>query len=287
MLPTSSVLRAAVATAGAAASGAARDVPAATPAKAPRKASSRSAAGAAEKKLGVLVSSGVLPGLVRAVGTSRATSTRRAATAGYATATTSKTDPLAFLRDPKLSIEEKLLKLLGHLNAKWDKEMQEKLDKIAAGEGGAKTTAASKPKKKGLLGSLAGAFAGALGGTGLVAALKVPAVKTALKKLGGPVLAAAASALGFPAAAPLLLKYGPTLVDAAMGLASAAGGKGSASSKTSQATSASGAMSDSERQTVLMEIQRIQSKQQEMFGLVSNLLKANHDTRTSIIQNIR
>lgn len=237
---------------------------------------------------GVLLPNGVLSGLVRAIVTGRMTTTRRPRAAGYATpasTTASKTDSLAFLRDPKLSLEQKLIKLLGYLNAKWDKELQEKLDKIAAADaaGAATKTSAAKPKSKGLFGSIASAVSGALGGPGvLLDALKIPAVKTALKKLGGPVLAAAASALGLPAAAPLLLQYGPTVVDAALGIAGAAQGK------TSQATSTSGAaMSESERQSVVMEIQNIRAKQNEMFTLVSNILKSNHDTRSAIINNIR
>jgi hypothetical protein len=46
-------------------------------------------------------------------------------------------------------------------------------------------------------------------------------------------------------------------------------------------------MPDADRQALLMEIQRIQSKQQEMLQLVSNILKSNHDARSSVIGNIR
>jgi len=38
---------------------------------------------------------------------------------------------------------------------------------------------------------------------------------------------------------------------------------------------------------VMMDIQRIKQKQQEMFGLVSGILKSSHDTRMSVINNIR
>ncbi len=37
----------------------------------------------------------------------------------------------------------------------------------------------------------------------------------------------------------------------------------------------------------MLEIQRLQQKQQEMFGLVSNILKTNHDVRLSMIGNLR
>ena len=181
------------------------------------------------------------------------------------------------------------MKLLAYLNAQWDEQMQERLDRIAAGEA-AKTSSSSSSgsKSKGILGGIASAFSGALG----VAAdfLKVPAVKTALKKLGGPVLAAAASALGFPAAAPILLKYGPDVVNAAIGVATAAAGsasRSSASSSASKSSSTSGALNDSDRQMLVMDVQNIREKQQQMFSLVSNILKSGHDTRMSIIGNIR
>ena len=157
------------------------------------------------------------------------------------------------------------------------------MDKLA----GKTTSTSSKTssKSKGLLGNIGSAFSSALGAAGgIVGILKIPAVKTALKNLGGPALAAAASALGFPQAAPTLLAHGPDVVNAALGIASAAGG----SSKTSQATSSGGAaLNDSERQSVMMEIQRIYDKQKEMFSLVSNILRAAHDTRMTIIGNVR
>jgi hypothetical protein len=36
-----------------------------------------------------------------------------------------------------------------------------------------------------------------------------------------------------------------------------------------------------------MEIERIQNLQKEMFSLVSNILRAGHETRMNVIQNIR
>lgn len=221
--------------------------------------------------------------------------TGRSAGVGYAAskskAKASAKDPLSFLKDPKLSIEEKLMKLLGYLNAKWEKEMQDKLDKIGKGEA-AKTSgtkSSSSKKKGGLLGGIAGAVKSALGPAGIaLEALKIPAVRSMLSKIGGPVLAAGASALGFPELAPLLLKHGSKIVEFAAGAVSSLdGGKEGGGSATSTASGGTKAMSDSERQMLVMEIQRIQQKQQEMFGLVSNILKANHDVRSGIIGNIR
>lgn len=249
--------------------------------------------------LPTVVGKAVQKGIAGARRTSRGTRasssrTRRSTAAGYASSTSStkasaKNDPLAFLKDPKLSIEDKLVKLLGYLNAKWDKEMQDKLDKIKEGEDAKKasgTKSSSKKKKGGLLGSIGGIVKSALGPAGIaLEALKIPAVRSMLQKIGGPVLAAGASALGFPQLAPLLLKHGSKIVELAAGVASSideGGGDSTASSSGGKK-----AMSDSERQTLLMEIQRIQQKQQEMFGLVSNILKSNHDTRSAIIGNIR
>jgi hypothetical protein len=172
--------------------------------------------------------------------------------------------------------------------------MESKLKELATGEGSAssksaaspKTAAGSGAKKKsgGILATIVGAVAGAGGPLGaMLDALKIPGVKAVVGKIGGPVLAAAASALGFPAAAPLLLKYGPTLVDAVAGASSAAG---KASSGSSGSTGTSGSK-DAERQSVMLELQRLQEKQKEMFGLVSNVLRANHDARMVAINNIR
>lgn len=241
--------------------------------------------------------------------TSRRASTRRSSSAGYATstsrATTSKTstskagtsagDPLSFLKDPKLSIEEKLLRLLSFLNEKWEKEMQQKMDQIAAGEGTAKSSAkksSSSKKSGGLLGGLGGVIKSALGPAGIaLEALKIPAVRTFLSKIGGPVLAAGATALGFPQVAPLLLKHGPKIIELAAGVASSldgAGEKSSSGSGSTTTTKASGEkLSDAERQRLTLEIQRIYEKQKEMFTLVSNILRVGHDTRMSIVNNVR
>lgn len=208
----------------------------------------------------------------------------RAAVAGYAAspaaarASASRpTGALAFLQDKTLSIEEKLMRLLAHLSEKWEKEMQAKLDEMAAGEGGKKSSS------KGVLGGVAGAFSKALGVTGiggaLAGALKLPGVRAALEKLGGPVLGAAASALGFPAAAPALVRYGGAIFGAAADAASSAAG--------AAATSEGKGISDAKRQQLTLEIQRLYEKQKEMFGLVSSILRVSHETRSAVIGNIR
>jgi hypothetical protein len=230
------------------------------------------------------------PALVRAVRAGIAAATRGTTpVAGYAPAAGTKRSsssaakgPLDFLRDPKLSIEEKLMRLLSYLNEKWEKEMQAKLDEMGTGEGGT----ASSSSKGGLLKGVESAFSKALGGSGLagaaLSALKIPGVRAALEKIGGPVLGAAASAMGFPAAAPALIKYGGSIVGAAADLASSLG-------ETQASTSGTGgkAMSDAKRQQLTLEIQRLYEKQKEMFTLVSNIMRVSHETRSAVIGNIR
>ncbi len=211
---------------------------------------------------------------------------------------TSANDPLAFLRDPKLSIEEKLMRLLAHLNAQYEKDMQKKLDTFRGASGSSGTSkgaAADSAKKKSLLDTVAGAAKEFLPGVGFALdALKNPAVRAVATKIGGPVLAAAATAMGFPVLAPALLKYGPAVIDVAAGVASALDGGGSHATK-SQAGGSSGTskesggttMSASEQQLALMEIQQLREKQKEMFTLVSNVLKSGHDMRMGVIANLR
>ncbi|HEY6004334.1 MAG TPA: hypothetical protein VIV57_15770, partial [Anaeromyxobacter sp.] len=218
-------------------------------------------------------------------------------------------DPLDFLHDPTLSIEDKLIQLLAYLSAKWDKEIQDKMDQIGASEtakkssdaksSGSSGSSGSKKKGGGLLGGL-GSIADFIEGvvSPATAALQIPAVADVLKQVGGPVLAAGATALGAPELAPFLLKNGPEIVATASKLASSlegeggSGSSGGSGSKPSEGGSkpASGggkALSDAETQMIFTQIQRIQQKQQEMFGLVSAILKSNHDTRMGVVNNIR
>jgi hypothetical protein len=211
-----------------------------------------------------------------------------------ASSASTRADPsLAFLKDPKLSIEDKLLRLMAVLNAQYEAEMQQKLDALAGGKGAsaAKSSSGSTSKKKGLFAGIGDALKSFFPAAGIALdALQSKPVQAVLKKVGGPVLAAGATALGFPALAPALLEYGPQVVDAAAGAAKALDGAGSGSSSpaASSATSSSGsAQSDGDRQLQMMELQRVQEKQKEMFQLVSNILKSMHDTRFGIVSNIR
>jgi hypothetical protein len=235
---------------------------------------------------------------------SSATKTSGSTAAKTSAATATKAGPLAFLDDKALSVEEKLMRLLSYLSAKWDKDLEKKLKEFQTGQqqGGSTTTAAA-PKKKsggllGSIGSVVGAATKFFPAVGIaVEALKNPAIRAVVSKIGGPVLAAAATALGYPALAPLLLKYGPAVVDVAAGIAGSVDGgtTGSGGTSASGGTAAASAgsspsetgMNDREMQLKLMEIQRIRDLQKEMFSMVSQILRSGHETRMNVIQNIR
>jgi hypothetical protein len=267
--------------------------------KAASKGSAKSTGGVASVLLQAApaLAKAVIAGLAKPKSsrTSAKARTGRSGGAGYAKSTskttTSRTgstskasDPLAFLKDPNLSIEEKLMRLLAHLNEKWEKDMQKKMEEIA-GKSSAKSS--SSKKAGGLLGSIGSVLKGALPQMGiLVDALKSPVVRGFLSKISGPVLAAGATAAGFPQLAPVLLKYGPKAVEVAAGLASSLEDSAGGSSTSSAKASTAGETGKTE-QLQLMELQRMFDKQKEMFSLVSNILKAGHDTRMSVINNVR
>ena len=110
------------------------------------------------------------------------------------------------------------MRLLAYLNDKWEKDIEKKMKELkgAAGESGTSTAKSSSSGSKSS-GGIAGALSGAIGlaksflpeaGVALTL-LKIPLVRDAVVKFAGPALAAAASVAGFPALAPLALKYGP------------------------------------------------------------------------------
>ena len=225
------------------------------------------------------------------------------ATATKASAASKKAGPLDFLADPKLSVEDKLLKLLAYLNDKWNKDLDAKMKEFKS----EKTTttssssAASSSKKSsglcGLVGKAVGFAKQAFPVAGVALdALGSPPVRSVLKSVAGPALAALATTTGFPELAPAALKFGPDLVDAAAGFASSLGSDaavgtavsgGSSGTTTKTTESANTLGSDKDAQLKLMEIQRIMDQQKEMFSTVSNLLRSGHESRMAVIQNLR
>lgn len=241
----------------------------------------------------------ILTRLTRSAFGGAATGTTGAASTAAAS---SSTGALAFLKDSKLSVEEKLARLMVYLSDKYEKQLEQKLQQYAALEGGTATSAAKKSSsasssggasalKEGLSALVSKAGLGKLLGGGTLQKLA--------GQLAGPVLAGAATALGLPALAPTLLKAGPLLASFASGAVSALAGEagaptkaGSSTSKsaTSSSKSATGSSSSasgvSEKQ-LMTEIQILQEKQKEMFTLVSNILRSQHDTKMAVIGNVR
>ena len=112
-------------------------------------------------------------------------------------------------------------------------------------------------------------------------------------------LAAAATALGMPALAPLALKAGPglasALLDGKLGGGEVAAAMGGPRPPAARAASSSAraarprprAATGKNEQVQMMELQRLVDKQKEMFAMISNVLRAQHDTRMAIIGNVR
>jgi hypothetical protein len=244
-------------------------------------------------------------GYAKAAATAKAT-TQKASTTKASTAK-KKAGPLDFLDDPKLSVEDKLLKLLAYLNDKWNKELDQKMKEFKTEkEKGTSSSGSGTAKKSsglgGLLGKAVSVAKDVIPGAGLALdALQSPAVQGMIKPVAGPALAALATATGFPELAPAALKFGPQIVDAAAGLASSLGTDGtpgpvaavatalggSSASGTATTQTANPLGSDKDAQLKLMEMQRIMDQQKEMFSLTSNLLRSGHDARMAVIQNLR
>jgi hypothetical protein len=246
--------------------------------------------------------------------TAKATSTKKTTTSKTTTKTTTGyatnlTADYAFLRDPKLSIEEKLSRFIGLAMTKSEQDLQRQMEKMApgstsAGTAGATTASgsstAAKPKSSKV--SLWGLAKSLLPPLNLASQLVGgdAKLKALVTQVSGPVLAAAATAVGLPMLAPLAAKYGPTLVgaltkDISVDLAALGGGTSSAGAASTGGTSSTAASSTKANATdtstsekaQLMELQRLQDRDKELFSLFSNMLKAMHDSRMTCIQNIR
>jgi hypothetical protein len=219
--------------------------------------------------------------------------------AGYSTA--KATGEWAFLSDPSLSLEDKLSRFMIAVQKKLGDELTEKMDEYRAryGEGGAD----GKKEEPGFLGSILGAIFPSGGLFDKVFAGLEKLLGEALKSLGGPLLAALTSAVGLPMLAPAALKVGASLGSAVAGSLSGGKAKASSGTKTTKSTGAKpgGAGSTStksgstkkgeagspDERLDMLEIQRLVEKQNQLFTLVSNLMKSMHDTSMVAIQNVR
>lgn len=203
-----------------------------------------------------------------------------------ASSTSSSSGSLAFLKDARLSVEEKLARLMIHLSGKYEKELEKKLQQYSDLESGKATPNSAKKSTASKSGSLWDGVSSLLSKAGLGKLLGGATVQKLLGQVAGPVLAGAATALGMPALAPALLKAGPLVGSVLSGATSALSGGTTTAASSSSSTSGSGSAAPSEKQ-IMTEIQILQEKQKEMFTLVSNILRSLHDTKMAVIGNIR
>lgn len=241
-------------------------------------------------------------------------STTSKATTGYATKLPAD---YAFLRDATLTLEEKLSRFIGLIMTRSEQDLLRQMEKMAPGAttssagstsgGGAAKPAAKKTSLWGLVKTL-------LPPLGLASQLVGDAtLKKLVQQLSGPVLGAAATALGGPALGALAAKLGPTLGglltrDVKVDLSSAGtlldlsgvaelvglgGGAAAAASGGAAATASGGspkagaADGSTSEKAQLMELQRLQDRDRELFSLFSNMLRAMHETRMTAIHNLR
>jgi len=207
---------------------------------------------------------------------------------------------LAFLDDPKMSVHEKVFRLLMYLSAKYDREVEAQMKKIKGSKasGGTEGTAkAKKKRKKSFFGKAMDKMKFVFPAVGLSSALlESPAGKKLLQDLSGPVLAAACVGLGMPQLAPLAAQLGPSLIDGAAEAQEAllyeddepsrkaATSGGSSSSGTAASTSESKASDEKE---MAMELEYLLEKQKTMTGLLSNAMRCMHETSMAVVNNIR
>jgi hypothetical protein len=201
---------------------------------------------------------------------------------GYAPAAKA-TGEWAFLDDRRLSIEDKLFQFMKKAMEKADQELVAQMKayraRFGAGGAGAAPGAPAATAKKGgtSVFDVVKAVVPALGVAEKV--FGAAGVKRAAGALGGPVLAAAATAVGLPQLAPLALQYGGDLAQLAF---QEVGGKAPAASTAAKAEAGS-----PDEKVAMLELERLVQKQQQMFTAVANTLRALHETQMAAIHNIR
>jgi hypothetical protein len=249
--------------------------------------------------------------------------TRPGSGAGYASATVSSstkskapagpkiTGEWSFLTDASLSVEEKLARFMAAVQKKLDGELTQKMEDYKAkyGEGG--TEATKKDDGGGIFGTILKVLCPPLAIADSVFGGVDEFLKDALQALGGPVLAAMATAVGLPMLAPAALALGQGLGAMVAGESSTAKKTPAkkADTKTATKTDASkdktpakgttaakpkadpktepGEAGSPDERLQMLEIQRLVDKQNQMFTLVSNVMKSMHDTSMVAVQNLR
>ncbi len=181
----------------------------------------------------------------------------------------------SFLDDRRLSIEEKLFRFMKLAMKKSDDALQAKMkeyrDKFVENKGG------------GILGGIAKAVSSVVKSVAPLDLL-VDGLQQFAKVFGGPALGALVTALGMPQLAPVALKLGGEIgsfvASQLDGGSAAQGSGGSGSSKSKEAGSP-------DERLMMMELQRMVEKQNQMFATVSNILKATHEASMNAIHNIK
>jgi hypothetical protein len=243
--------------------------------------------------------------------------TRPGAGAGYAnpatSASTAKDKPVAgpkitgewsFLSDPALSVEEKLARFMMAVQKKLDGELTQRMKDYKAkyGEGGTE----SKTDGGGIFGTILKVICPPLAIADSVFGGVDEFLKDALQVLGGPLLAALATAVGLPMLAPAALALGEGLGAMLGGGSTTAKPKTGSSGTTKTDTTkdktptkgtttkpktdpktGTGEAGSPDERLEMLEIQRLVEKQNQMFTLVSNVMKGMHETTMVAIQNIR
>jgi hypothetical protein len=276
-------------------------------------AAARAIAAAAAAKPRVAPSPGKPRAATSSTKTAAATSAKTAApfgaavAAGYAASapasTTTKTTTTRgewdFLKDPKISFDEKLMRFLKLYAQKSEDEVVKKMEEMKGGlptsstsstSASSASSTTSKPKSSGLGGLLKATLGGAVS-----ALADAPAIRGFVKQVSGPVLAAAATAVGLPGLAPVLAQGGPKvadlLLDAADGLGKSLSGSTTSSASSGSATGASTTAAEPKKaeseKAQLIELEYLVEKQKEAFTALSNMLRANHEMRMSAVQNLR
>jgi hypothetical protein len=213
----------------------------------------------------------------------------------------------SFLTDASLSVEEKLARFMAAVQKKLDGELTQKMEDYKAkyGEGG--TEAAKKDDGGGIFGTILKVLCPPLAIADSIFGGVDEFLKDALQALGGPVLAALATAVGLPMLAPAALALGQGLGAMVAGESSTA--KKTPAKKTDTKTDASkdktpakgttaakpkadpktetGEAGSPDERLQMLEIQRLVDKQNQMFTLVSNVMKSMHDTSMVAVQNLR
>jgi hypothetical protein len=190
---------------------------------------------------------------------------------GYAAATTTKyTGDYAFMADKSLSAQEKLILFLALHKKNASKELESMLDKASAQKASASKGSSIFDVAKSVIPAL-----------GLTDKLLGGKLEGLLKQVSGPMLGAAATALGMPALAPVAMSFGPQLVGSVLD-AAAPGAAGSSTSSSSGAGKG-GELDDVE----LARVQLLQKRVEEWTGLISNLMQSFHQTRMSVVNNLR